>query len=65
MIFEGELAPYFTAGMIEVRGRVFEFLHSLPSEMLEKLPRDSGALLTEKGAVSEEILRQQFDQAIV
>lgn len=65
MIFEGELSPYFTAGMIEVKGRVFEFLHSIPPEIIEKFPHPNGDLLTEKGAVSEDLLRDQFDENIV
>lgn len=65
MIFEGELAPYFTAGTIKVQGRVFEFLHSLPSEVREAMPRINGALFAETGSIAEELLKKEFDSDLV
>lgn len=65
MIFQGELAPYFTAGTIGVRGRVFEFLHSLPPEVLEGLPRHNGVYVAEVVSGSENSLKEYFDEPIV
>ena len=65
MIYEGELEPYFTDGMIKITGRVYDILHHLPNEVLKQFPRQNYNLFIQENLEMERVLGDAFEESVV
>jgi hypothetical protein len=61
LLYEGDFRPYFTSGRIGVRGRAFDLLNALPSEVLEPLREEGGPSIFQAGPKLDDIIREHFE----
>jgi len=61
MIYDGEINPYFTSGLIKSKGQVAEPLFRLPDKVLDEL-RTDGVISLKTSPRLDEFIRQQFSE---
>lgn len=61
MIYDGEINPYFTSGLIKSKGRVAEPLFGLPDKVLDEL-RTDGVISLKTSPRLDEFIREQFSK---